>query len=519
MKKHSKKILAILIIGIMITSLAGCGNEDADKGEAGGKDVITIASKADLTSLDPHKQNDISSALGVRAIYEPLIRLNPETNDFESYLAESYDYVEGSDKDIEFKLHEDIEFHNGNPLTSEDVKFSLDRQRSSGNVGHLVELIDDVEIIDDLSFIIHLKEPTSTILSSLSHMGCSILNKEHVEKIEADGKNLDEEPMGTGPFKFDSWTLGSEWSLIKNENYWNDKFEAKSDKLVCKIIPEETSRTVALQAGEIDVLLDVPNIDIDSIKKDDKIDLIEYESTSLDFLGLNASKAPFNDKALREAVAYCIDRDDIAQVQFDGQAVPCHTCIGPAAIGFVDDVEKREDDIEMAKEKLVEAGMPDGFSFTISTFGEARARACQVIQSACKKAGIDVEIEVLEKSAYYDKIGNGDHEAAYTGWIANAEPDNTFRPLFSSETIAAGGSNSACFDSPEIDKLIAEGSKEIDNDAKIAKYEEVAKVVARECAVIPTCSEKGHIAKQKNVEGMGISPIIMHDLFGLHIVE
>jgi peptide/nickel transport system substrate-binding protein len=521
MNKFSKRLVASLVAGVMTISLSGCGKEAKNTADnaANESGIIRIASKSDLTSLDPHKMNDVASAPAVRSIYETLIKLNPETNEFEPYLAESYEYVEGSDKDIRFKLHEGVKFHNGNPLTSEDVKFSLDRQRDSGNVGHLVAIIDDVEVIDDLTFIIHLKEPTSTIFSSLSHMGCSILDKEYVEKMDAEGKSLDEAPIGTGPFVFDSWTLGSEWSLKKNPDYWNDKFEAQSEGLTCKIIPEETSRTVALQANEIDLLLNVPNVDIENIKKDGDIDLVEYESTALEFLGLNCSKEPFNNKALREAVAYCINRDDIIQVQFDGQAVPCYTCIGPAAIGYTDDVEKREYNIEKAKEKLEEAGMSNGFSFTISTVGDVRARACQVIQAACKEAGIDVEIEMLEKSAYYDKIGNGDHEAAYTGWNANAEPDNTYRPLFSSETAGKGGSNAACFKSEEIDKLIDEGSKLIDNDAKVKKYEEVAKVVARECAVIPTCSEKGYIAKSKNVDGMGISSIQMHDFFGLHIVK
>ncbi len=521
MRNSRKWILMVLIASILAVTLAGCGNgadESAGKPQE-GNEIVRVGVRADITSLDPQKQNDVNSAPAIKSIYETLIRLDPETNEFEPYLAESYDYVEGNNKALEFKLHEGVKFHNGEALTAEDVKFSLDRQKSSGNVGHLVALIDNVEVIDDLNFIINLKEETSTILSSLSHMGCSILNKDHVEKIDGEGKSLDVDPIGTGPFKFENWVLGSEWTIVKNEDYWNDEFEAQSDGLNFKVIPEETSRTVALEANELDLLLQVPLIDIKNIKENENIDLIEFESTSLAFLGLNASKAPFDNKLLREAVAHCINRDDIVQVQFAGQAIPAYTAIGPAAIGYTDDVRKLEYDIDLAKEKLAEAGMADGFSFTISTFGEDRARAAEVIQSACKRAGIDVNIETLEKSAYYDKIGNGLHEGAYTGWIANAEPDNTFRPLFSSETIASGGSNSACFKSDKIDELLAEGSKVADNDTKIAKYEEIAKVVAEETAVIPTASEKGFVAKRNNIEGMIVSPILMHEFYGLHFVK
>lgn len=532
MKKF--KFISLLLTLAMIIMLIGCGGNSKDSNTADKPSdtntaektdsdntnrYIRMVTKQDLTSLDPHKENDTASAPAVRSIYETLVKLDHNTNEFYPYLAESYEYVEGSDKDIKFKLHEGVKFHNGDPLTSEDVKFSFERQKSSGNVGHLVAQIDSVEIIDDYNFILHLTEPTSTIFSSLSHMGCSILPHKYVEKMDSENKSLDEAPVGTGPFVYDGWVLGSKWSLKKNENYWNDKFEAQCPGIECSIIPEETARTVALQTGEADLLLDVPNVDIQNIRDDANLDLLKYDSTALEFFALNCSKAPFDNKDLREAVAYCVNRDDIIQVQFQGEATPCYTTMAPVALGYTDDVVKREYDIEKAKQKLKDAGMPDGFSFTVIAFGDVRARACQVLQAACKKAGIDVKIEMLEKSAFYDKIGNGTHEAAATGWNANAEPDNTFRPLFSSATIASGGFNSSCFKSDEIDKLLAEGSVAIDPKEKLEKYQDIAKVCARECINIPTCSENGYIAKSKKIDGMIISSIRMHDFYGLHFVK
>lgn len=530
MKNWRRKLALLAAATTVVASMTGCGGGKSptdDKGsassegnaQAGGNDVVRIAAKADIASLDPQNQNDIISALAIRSLYETLIRLNPETNEFEPYLAESYSYVEGSDVDLQFKLHEGIKFHNGGDLTAEDVKYTLDRQKNSGVVGHLVEMIKDVEVVDDYNLIIHLNEANSTIISSLSHMGSAILDKEYTEKMDAENKSLDQAPNGTGPFVYDSWTIGSEWSLKKNDNYWNDDFKAQCDQVICKVIPEETARTVALQNKEIDVLMDVPKVDIANIENDPNLELLNYESTSLDFFGLNCSKPPFDNKALREAVAYCLNRDDVIQVQYMGQADPCYTCIGPSALGYTDDVEKLDYSIEKAKEKLAEAGKPDGFSFTVSTTSEDRARACQVLQAACKEAGIEVNIELLEKSAYNDKIGKGQHEAAYTGWIANAEPDNTYRPLFSSATIAGGGPNVSCFKSDEIDQLLAEGSVETDDAVKLEKYQEIAKIVAHESILLPVCSEKGQIAKVKDVDGMGISSIRMHDLFGLHHVK
>lgn len=177
MKKY--KFMSLILTLAMIIMLVGCGGNSTDSNNAekpsdnnasGSENTdryIRMVTKQDLTSLDPHKENDTASAPAVRSIYETLVKLDHDTNEFYPYLAESYEYVDGSDKDIKFKLNEGIKFHNGDPLTSEDVKFSLERQKSSGNVGHLVAQIDSVEIIDDYNFIIHLTEPTSTIFSSL----------------------------------------------------------------------------------------------------------------------------------------------------------------------------------------------------------------------------------------------------------------------------------------------------------------------------------------------------------------
>ena len=541
--KKAKKCLSILIVLMMLTAVVtGCsGNaksENAGQTKVSGESekiepeqgegretkaaangisrIIVLAQGQDMTSFDPHKHNDVESGTGTRMIYDTLIRLTTD-NQFVGQLAESWEYLD--DKTVAFTLKDGVKFHNGEPLTAEDVKFSLDRQKQSGIVGHLVSMIDSVEVVDNLHFTIHLGDGAAALLSSLSHMGSSILCKSHVEGLESSGKTIDDDPVGTGPYKFDYWTVGSEWQMLRNADYFDPEYAAKNEGLKVKVIAEETSRTIALETGEVDFLIQVPSVSVDSIASNPDLKLLEYESTHLAFIAFNCSKAPFDNQKLREAVSYCINRDDIIQVQVNGKAVPNDTCIGKAAIGYTDDVVKREYNIDKAKELLAEAGYADGFSFTLTTLGEERARAAAVIQAACAEAGIDVKIEVLENSAYFDKVGLGEHEAGMSWWVANAEPDNSFNPLFNSNTIATGGSNYACYNSPEIDGLLLKGQTTNDQTERVKYYEDIAKIISENAVWCPLFSQNGYLACRSNIDGVVIYSIDMHLYQGLHVTE
>ena len=513
-----KRILTALLIFTMVFCLISCGGNNAEQAKQSSADgFIVIAQKSDITSLDPHLHNDVSSASVTRNVFETLVKLNNKTMQFENWLAK--DLVYKDPKTLEISLREGITFSNGEPLTAEDVKFSLDRQKKSGKVGHLIAMVGDIEVVDKLKVVLHLKTPSSALTSSLSHMGSSIMCKKVVEPLDAAGKQMEssETVIGTGPFTFKSWTLGSQFELVRNENYWNEK--AKSPGLIFKVIPEETSRMVALEAGEIDVLIDVPSISVNDIKANANLKMEEYITTVLNGIAFNVTKEPFNNKALRQAVAHCIDRDAIIKIQSNGYAVPNYSCIGVAAIGYTPDIKKYEYDLEKAKAKLKEGGKPDGFKFTCTLRSESQARALQVVQAACREVGIELVLDQVERAMYVERIGKGLHQSSFAGWVANAEPDNTYRPLFSKATVAAGGYNYACFWDQRIEELLEKGSTTNDNNEKLQAYTDIAKVVAEECAIIGFSSDMGFIAMRKNIEGFDVSSIYMHNFDKLHTVK
>lgn len=534
-----KKVLCTLLAGVMTASLlAGCGSggSGSNSGSAsgssassesgasgagsstgsgnggGGSQEIKIGLSTDLSSLDPHNHNDTSSAYATRHIYSNLVRLT-EDNEFVGDLAESWEYKD--DVTVEFTLREGVKFHDGSVLTAEDVKYSLESQKDSAKVGHLVSMIDSVEVKDDTHFVIHMNEPSNALVSSLNHSGCAILSKAHVEKLLAAGKKIEDEPMGTGPYKFDNWTPGASFSLVKNPDYFNPERAAQNDKLTFKVISEDSARTIALENGELDLMINVPSTDAQKIRDNSKLALDEYTSTHVEYFTVNETKAPFDNVKVRQAISHAIKKDDIVIAAINNEGATFDNYIGAAAIGYYDVVTKYDYDVEKAKALLAEAGYADGFTFTCYVSNSTRATSATVIQANLAELGITMNIEQMEASTFYEKTGNGEHDACLAGWVANAEPDNTYRPLFTTERAGAGG-NRSFYKNPEVDALVDKAAVSRDK-AEVQKcYETILKTLSDEAVWVPLYSPKGMWARNADLQGVQQSPIQMHDFYSLH---
>ena len=526
-----RKLVSVLIAGAMCVSLlTACGGSSgpsssggADSGAAAegsgagsaqavGSSMINIGIKADLTSLDPHNHNDTISAYATRHIYNNLVKLMPD-NTFAGNLAESWEFKD--DVTVEFTLKEGIKFHNGETLTSEDVKFSLERQKESPKVGHLVSMIDSVEVVDDTHFIIHMNTPSNALISSLNHSGCAIMCKSYVEGLEAEGKTVEDAPMGCGPYKFEEWNPGASFTLVKFDDYFDPETAAQNDGLVFKVIPEESARTIALETGELDMVIDLNTTDANRVRDNASLALDECDSTHVEYLALNVEKAPFDNKLVRQALNYAVKKDDIVIAAIDGEGDPFHNYIGTAAIGYYDTAVDYEYNPDKAKELLAEAGYADGFTFNCYLAGEIRARSATIIQANLAELGITMNIEQMEASTFYERTGKGEHDSCIAGWVANAEPDNTYRPLFISANAGAGG-NRSFYKNPEVDKLVDDAAVNRDPAAVQKDYETILQTVSDDAIWVPLYTKKGLVARNNDLQGFVISPISMHDFYGVH---
>lgn len=216
-----KKLVSVLLAGVMCASLLTACGGSSDTGSTGGtsaeteaaagSSIITIGIGGDLTSLDPHNHNDTTSAYATRHIYNNLVKMN-ENNEFVPNLAESWEFAD--DTTVNFTLKDGVKFHNGETLKADDVKFSLERQMQSPKVGHLLYMIDSIEVTDDLHFTIKMNTPSNALISSLFHSGSAILCKSYTEALEAEGKTIESAPMGCG---HTSCRMGSRRFLYSGE--------------------------------------------------------------------------------------------------------------------------------------------------------------------------------------------------------------------------------------------------------------------------------------------------------------
>lgn len=506
MKKSLKIMLCCMTAVAMLTA---CGGGTTAK--QGGDGMVKIGILADITSFDPHNHNDVVSGHATRSMYSNLVRL-VDDKDFVGDLAEKWEYID--DKNVKFTLKPDVKFHNGAVLTSEDVKFSLEREMQSPKVGHLMAMIDSIEIVDDLNFIIHLKQPSNALISSLQHSGSAILNKEYTEGLEAAGKKLEAEPMGTGQYKFKNWTPGASYELEKFADYFDKDRAAQSD-LQFKIISEESARTIALENGEIDLLISVGTNDADKVRNNSKLALDEYQSTQLETFSMNTQKPPFDNPLVRQAMNYAVNKNDVLTAAINNEGSVANGYLSTAAMGYYDTAIVYEYNKEKAKELLAEAGLSSGFQFTCFVSNDERARSATVIQANLAELGITMNIEQMEASTFFERTGKGEQDACMTGWVANAEPDNTYRPLFTSEKAGAGG-NRAFYKNPVVDALIDDAASNSDKAAVEKNYREVQKILSEDAIWVPLYSKTGMVARNANLQGLVIYAMGSHDYFALH---
>lgn len=515
--KRNKLLATALVASLSASLLAGCSSEEgATTGasvDTSPDAIIKIAQSGDVVSFDPHNHNDSVSCTATRNIYSNLIKLNESTGEFVGDLAESFEFTD--ELTCAFKLKEGVKFHNGADLTSEDVKFSLERQKLSSRVGHLVTMIEDIEIIDDYNFNIILNEPSSALISSLAHAGGAIFDKDTVEETEASGDTVEANPNGTGPYYFENWNPGDSYSLVRFDDYFGEN--AKNGGLLVRTIKEESSRTIALETGEVDILAAVGLTDAQRIRETSGIELVEYESTQLEYIVFNTSTAPFDDIKVRQAINHAINKDDVIVVALSGEGEPNYSYLGSGAKGYSADVTKYEFDLDKAQELLLEAGYDNDLEFTIMVRSDQTSRAAQVVQASLAEIGVKVTIDQMDSAVFLERTGNGEHTAAILGWFANAEPDNTFRPLFHSATPAAGG-NRAFFNNETVDELIDKAAQTQDYDVRTECYDEVLAIATEEAIFAPFYTINGMIAKNSQIQGEEASSIGMHNYYGAHFV-
>lgn len=503
MKYSAKSALALASAIAVLVS--GCGGGDQTTTEL--RDTLVVAQGSDAKTLDPHMTNDQPSSRVAAQIYSQLVTVD-ENMDIVPDLAESWTKIDNNT--TQFKLRQGVKFHNGEELTAADVKFTLERMIDSPTVAHIAGTIQSIDVVDDYTVNVITKQPFGPLLHHLTHTASSILNE---EAVTAAGDNYGQHPIGTGPYKFVSWTAGDTINLSVNNDYYGGAQQIPNVKF--RNIIEGTNRTIALETGEADIAYDIEPIDRDTVRNNDNLHLIEGESLSVAYFGFNTTRPPFDNAKVRQAVAYAINSQDIIDAVVLGAGKPINSSISPQVFGYTTEAQKYEPDLEKARKLMQEAGYTEGFKTSIWTNDNpVRVQIAQVLQAQLRQIGIDMSIEVVEWGAFLDGTSRGEHDTYILGWVSvTGDADYGLFPLFHSSTHGGGG-NRSFYSSAKMDGMLEAARQSVNLDERKALYSDIQVILQQELPHFPIYVQMQNVGMQKGIEGFKLAPAGHHKIKG-----
>lgn len=464
---------------------------------------LMYALSSDPPNLDPHIATGTAARTVKLQLYNGLLKYQ-ENGDFVPDLAESYD-VSDDGLTYRFTLRQGVAFHDGTPLTAEDVKASVERiQDESVGATRRVELANISEVVTDGDYSVefHLEKPHASLLAYLALPECAILSQEFL----ASGGDPNTTAVGTGPFKLVSREPGVRIEVERNDNYFRADLPYL-DRIVFIPYPDENTRVSAVRGGDAHMADYVPWKDMSSIEQDPALQLVTAQSSAFMCVIYNVREAPFDDPRVRVALSYAYDRKAIVDAAFFGRA---HEITGgvipPQSWAYNADLEGTYTyDPERAKQLLAEAGYPDGFSVTLlstSQYGMHQSTA-EVVQNNLQAIGIDCKLELYDWQTVVQKHTKGEYQFRIHGLAMEILDPDALTNFFQT-----GGpfSKSNGFSDEEVDRLLAEGRSVQDPEQRKAIYNQLERRILELAPwTFLVYRQDGHVVR-KEVQGYTLLP-------------
>jgi len=525
-----KRLTAILLVlAMFIMALSGCGGKDTEtsgdptnapdsggNAEASGvKEApdtapiaadanldadITIVQSLDMISWDPINTSDLSNGYIINTVYSKLFTFDEDLNGTEE-MVESYERV--SDTEWHFKIYENIVCHDGTPLTAEDVAYSLNRTKTGTAIGALFAPVEEIKQMDEYTISITTNGPYPALPTALTHQATCIVPKHYAEEAVANDDWT--KPIGSGRYTFGSRVIGDSVVVNRFEDYFNEEDKALNKSLTFKVIPEGTSRTIAIETGTADLNVDFDTVDYDRVVANPDISLWKHYSQTVWHLGMDNTLEWFDNKLVRQAIAFAIDREICMQLGHNGQGTVVYNSatFAPTCLGAVDNpLDMYSHDIEKAKALMEEAGCP-GFETEIIVFRDECERIAVYCQSALKEIGIEAKVTRIENAVFASYIA--DHRAPMyiTSWGAYWDPDMFLARRFG--TAGIGGVNRNWYLNEELDEMIIEARSTFDNEERAVIYKKIQEFLAEESPEVDLYVSVMFALANKDLKGVEIN--------------
>jgi peptide/nickel transport system substrate-binding protein len=427
---RSTRLLALASVSSLALAACSGGGDSVDTGGGGGGDNVLVAAvSAQPDQFDPHVTSAYPSFQVLENVYDTLVVPSAEDLTFEPSLAESWE-TSADGLTWTFTLREGVTFHDGSEFDSADVVYSYNR-------------IIDEELSNSFRF-------------------------QNVESVEADGPQTVVITL-TRPTPNLLERIGA---FTAYEDHWGGA--PSVDGVEFRYITEPAAALTALQNGEVQWTDNVPPQQIESLGDDDSVELQTTPSVDYWYMSMNLAKPPFDNRDVRRAISFAIDREAVAEAAWFGAAQPNQTAI-PEDSFFHTDYAPFEPDPEQARQLLAQAGVQTPLTMGLMVTDEfpETVTAAQVIASQLEPIGIEVDIETLDFATWLDRQGQGDFDAFYLGWLGNLDPAAYYQEQHQTD----GPNNYQKYSNPEVDRLLQQGATETEPEARKAAYDEAAKLI------------------------------------------
>ena len=505
-----KKTLLASVIGAAMTTAVLPSVASAETS-------LRMAYDADPVSLDIHEQLSGGILQLSHMTFDPLVRWNKDLS-FEPRLATDWEQVD--DTTMRMTLRDDVTFHSGNAFTAEDVVWTIERLKRSPDFKAIFEPIASVTAVDDTTVEITTTKPYPLLLNLATYV--FPMDSAFYSGTDEDGDPKDEivkngnsfassHLSGTGPYVVTERQQGVRIAFERFDDYWDEDSPGNVDEIVMTPISENATRVAALLSGDVDFIAPVPPNDLERVREDEDVQLVTMSGTRIILFHMNQERVEaFQDPRVRQAFAYAINQEGIADRLMKGFATPAAQFSPEGYAGHVESLEPRYD-LEKAKQLMADAGFEDGFEITMMAPNNRYvndAKIAQAVAAMLARINVTVDLKTLPKAQYWGEFDDRVADMMMIGWHADTEDSANFHEYLTAcpdADTGAGQYNAGNYCNPELDQLVAEANLEVDLEKRAEMLQQVEQALYDDAAFVPLHWQDLAWASAANVD---IEPIL-----------
>lgn len=497
--KHTRILVSLALALSMLLGMASfAGAENAD--------VIVIGRLSDPAYLEPNAPTyGVAEAAYTQQMFEGLVTMDEAGTEIIPCLATDWTINETGTV-YTFNLKPDVKFSDGTPVTPEDWVWSFYRARDTETSAYafVAEGIDTVEA-DDKTVTITLKEPSASFLAELCCFNMVVGCKARYETLGEDAYLLD--PIGTGPYLIKEWVKEDHITMVANPYYHEEGFPL-TPEIRFNTISDDNTRLMQLQAGQIDIIPEIPFTLVDIVKDDASLALSIFPSTQIRYVEINTTLPPFDDINVRHALVMGIDKEEISEIVAGEYGAPVAAHVSEAQGKWHNaSIPVQPYDPDGAKALLAESGYTEPVKFTISVRAgsEVYEQIAILMKSQLDKAGFDVTVELLERAALSDKYQHLKHQATVVQWVDDyIDPSGIigFTCIYDQSYAWYTG-----LVDEELEQLTRDARKELDEAKRVEMYQEIQQRIYDNANSLALFRNAFAYAASAKVEGLHVSPL------------